>query len=603
MTYESIKNDLPETFDEDAMSQYATSLPDQKALEKEIGEYLTKKYGQKVKIISSGLLPMAQSEENESGQLEAGEAADFHFDTNPEELIAYLDEYVVRQDEAKAILATKICTHFNRISYNLAKPRQARRNLGQIKSNVLLMGPTGVGKTFLIKLIASYLGVPFIKGDATKFSETGYVGGDVEDLVRDLVRQADGDVERAQYGIIYLDEIDKIAASPFRIGAEVSRAGVQRALLKPMEETEVEIKVAHDPVSQIEAIEQYRATGKRARRVVNTKNILFIMSGAFAGLEEIIKKRVQQQSMGFESSVSSVRSNRRFLKQIKAEDLVEFGFESEFVGRLPVVAVLEELEEDDFYEILANPNSSIVVAKKHDFRVYGINLQFEDAALREIAGLAKVERTGARGLVSVMERVLLHYEKKLPSTSIRHLVVDVEMVRSPAVVLERLLAKSGVQAEHRARFEALQIEEYERLTGFILKRLGNYLEDHQVLATPARLQLMARESQEQDVDPREVCDTFILLVQAIHDSEVEFSEKCGIRVTFSEEAVDRLLIREPRTLEAVQSSCALILQAMEYGLRLMGQKKGVAQVVIPGEGIDMPERYINNLVRETFKVD
>ena len=585
------------------MNEYDTTLPDQKELEKEIGEYLSKKYGQKVKIISSGLLPMPQSEEAETGKPAAGGAADFHFDTNPEELIAYLDEYVVRQDEAKAILATKICTHFNRISYAQANPRTARRSMGQIKSNVLLMGPTGVGKTFLIKLIARHLGVPFIKGDATKFSETGYVGGDVDDLVRDLVREADGDIERAQYGIIYLDEIDKIAASPSRIGADVSRTGVQRALLKPMEETEVELKVAHDPVSQIEAIEQYRATGKRERRVVNTKNILFIMSGAFAGLEDIIKKRVQQQSMGFESSVSSLKTSGRFLKQVKAEDLVEFGFESEFVGRLPVIAVLDELSEDDFYEILANPNSSIVVAKKQDFRVYGVNLQFEDAALREIARLAKRERTGARGLVSVMEKILLHYEKKLPSTSIRYLVVDVEMVCSPGVVLERLLADLGVQADHRARFEALQAVEFERLTSFILKRMGNYLENHQVLTTPKRLQLMAKESQDQDVDPREVCDGFIRLIQAIHGSETEISEKCGVRVSFDDEAVDQLLTREPRTLENIQTACAHIFQAMEYGLRLMGQKKGVSQVVVPKEGVDMPERYINTLVGETFKIE
>ncbi|MBU4230515.1 MAG: AAA family ATPase [Proteobacteria bacterium] len=585
------------------MNEYDTSLPDQKELEKEIGEYLSKKYGQKVKIISSGLLPMPQSEEAETGKPAGGGAADFHFATTPEELIAYLDEYVVRQDEAKAILATKICTHFNRISYAQANPRKARRNMGQIKSNVLLMGPTGVGKTFLIKLIARHLGVPFIKGDATKFSETGYVGGDVDDLVRDLVREADGDIERAQYGIIYLDEIDKIATSPFRIGADVSRTGVQRALLKPMEETEIELKVAHDPVSQIEAIEQYRATGKRERRVVNTRNILFIMSGAFAGLEDIIKKRVQQQSMGFESSVSSVKTNGRFLKQVKAEDLVEFGFESEFVGRLPVIAVLDELSEDDFYEILANPNSSIVVAKKQDFRVYGVNLQFEDAALREIARLAKRERTGARGLVSVMEKILLHYEKKLPSTSIRHLVVDVEMVCSPGVVLERLLADPGVQADHRARFEALQAVEFERLTSFILKRMGNYLEDHQVLTTPKRLQLMAKESQDQDVDPREVCDGFIRLIEAIHGSEAEISEKCGVRVSFNDEAVDQILTRELRTLENIQAACAHIFQAMEYGLRLMGQKKGVSQVVVPKEGVDMPERYINTLVGEAFKIE
>jgi hypothetical protein len=244
-----------------------------------------------------------------------------------------------------------------------------------------------------------------------------------------------------------------------------------------------------------------------------------------------------------------------------------------------------------------------VVAKKQDFRVYGINLQFTDEALREIAKLAKLERTGARGLVSVMERVLLHYEKKLPSTSIRHLVVDVEMVRSPAGMLERLLRDEVVQAEHHAGFEQLQAAEYERLICFILKRMGNYLEDHQVLTTPKRLQLMAKESQDQDMDPREVCDTFIRLVQAIRHAEAEISEKCGIGVTFSEEAVDQLLTSEPRNVETIQTACARILQIMEYGLRLMGQKKGVVQVVVPMEGVDMPERYINTLVGETFKVD
>ena len=586
------------------MSEHDNNLPDQKELEREIGDYLTKKYGKRVKIVSSGLLPMSQAEEGEGGDRPGAAGRErFHFDITPEELISYLDEYVVKQDEAKAILATKICTHFNRISFALEHPRRAKRNIGQIKSNVLLMGPTGVGKTFLIKLIAQRLGVPFIKGDATKFSETGYVGGDVEDLVRDLVRQADGDSERAQYGIIYVDEIDKIAASEYRLGADVSRTGVQRALLKPMEETEVELKVPHDPISQIEAIEQYRATGRREKRTVNTKNILFIMSGAFAGLEEIIRKRVQQQSIGFESTVSSQKGSWRFLKQVKAEDLIQFGFESEFVGRLPVIAVLDELGEDDFYQILTNPNSSVVVAKKQDFRAYGVEIQFEDAALRELARLAMQERTGARGLVSVMERVLLHFEKKLPSTSIRHLVVDVEMVHAPRAFLEKLLADPELQAAQRRRHEELVKIEYQRLIDFILQRMGDYLEEHQVLTTPERLRLMAQESQEQDADPREVCDRFIQLIRAIHDSEDEISKKCGIRVTFAEEAIDGLLRREPRSLATINAACSGILQTMEYGLRLMSQKKGVDRVVIPREGVELPEKFINRLVGETFRVE
>ena len=585
------------------MTDYDTNLPDQKELEREIGEYLTRKYGRKVKIVSSGLFPMAEPEEG-GGVTPPPKAAEaFHFDVTPEELIAYLDQYVVRQDEAKAILATKICTHFNRISYALKHPRQAKRNVGQIKNNVLMMGPTGVGKTFLIKLIAQRLGVPFIKGDATKFSETGYVGGDVEDLVRDLVRQADGDLDRAQYGIIYVDEIDKIAATEYRLGADVSRTGVQRALLKPMEETEVELKVPHDPISQIEAIEHFRATGKREKRSVSTRNILFIMSGAFAGLDEIIRKRVQQQAIGFEKAVHSPKEAGRFLKQVKAEDLIQFGFESEFVGRLPVLAVLEELSVDDLYAILLNPNSAVTVGKKQDFRAYGIKIQFEDAALREIAERACRERTGARGLSSVMERTLLHFEKKLPSTSIRHLVVSLDMVRNPKAELVRLLDDPACQALHKERYEVLEHVEYKRLVDFILERMGDYLETNAVLATPSRLAMMAKQAQAEDLDPREVCDQFIRLVERILDCAKKISEKCGVTVTFSDDAIDRILAKEPRDEATINQTCDAILQAMEYGLRLLSQKKEIAEVVIPAEGIETPDKFINALVSKAFKVE
>ena len=204
------------------------------------------------------------------------------------------------RSRAKEILATKICTHFNRV-----RRRDRTPPVGNVKNNILMIGPTGVGKTFLIKLIAQKIGVPFVKGDATKFSETGYVGGDVEDLVRDLVREANGDIERAQYGIIYIDEIDKIAGSNNHYGPDVSRTGVQRALLKPMEETEVDLKVPHDVVSQMEALEQYRRTGKRERSMVNTRNILFIMSGAFNGLEKIIDERLNSKGLGFGAALKS----------------------------------------------------------------------------------------------------------------------------------------------------------------------------------------------------------------------------------------------------------------------------------------------------------
>ncbi|MEJ2032241.1 MAG: AAA family ATPase [Deltaproteobacteria bacterium] len=581
------------------------NLPSQKELEKELSEYLSKKYGERVKIVSAGFYPQAEKEKDDASRQKEADKSHHGIDFNitPEELVSYLDEYVVRQDEAKAILATKICTHFNRIRYNRDHPQQANRNVGRIKSNVLLSGPTGVGKTYLIKLIAQRLGVPFVKSDATKFSETGYVGGDVEDLVRDLVREADGDIERAQYGIIYVDEIDKIAASPHRIGADVSRTGVQRAFLKPMEETEVELKVPHDPISQIEAIEHYRATGKREKQVVNTRNILFIMSGAFAGLEEIVKKRVQQHSIGFEGRIASKRQASHYLKQIKAEDLIHFGFESEFIGRLPVLAVLEELSVDDLYEILVNPNSSVVVGKKQDFLAYGIRILFEDEALLEIARAASKEQTGARGLVSVIEKVLLPFEKKLPSTDVKYLVVTPEMVHQPQQELEKMLGEQNRCVYHQECYEALIRKEHDRLTEFILRTRGSYLEERQVLPTPERLALMATHCQEENVDPGDVCDFFIDLVKQVHQCAERISGKCGLRVAFSDEAVDRILAKQPRSIRNIRVYCESLFDVFEYGMRLLSQKKGFNKVIIPAEGVDAPELFINRLVEQSFKLD
>ena len=520
----------------------------------------------------------------------------------PEELVAYLDDFVIQQDDAKAVLATKICTHFNRIRYLESHPELKEKNVGHIKSNVLLVGPTGVGKTYLIKLIADRLGVPFVKGDATKFSETGYVGADVEDLVRDLVRQADGDIERARYGIIYVDEVDKIASSQNRFGADVSRTGVQRALLKPMEETDVDLKVPHDPISQIEALEHYRATGKREKRVVNTKNILFVMSGAFEGLDKIVKQRTQQQGIGFERSISTKKEASFFFKKIKAEDLIEFGFESEFVGRLPIVAVLHELSVDDLYQILLIYNSSLVVGKKQDFQAYGIRILFEDSALKEIAGRAAGEQTGARGLVSVMERTLLRFEKKLPSTDLSELAVTLEIVQDPEGELKKLLVDPKQQEKNRKRFEGLAALELERLKEVIIRTSSDYLEEHEVSPSAARISLMARYCQEKSCSPRDVSDIFIYLISLIQEYMDKLSEKCGLHVVLSEEAVDRILSARPCNERTVSAICEHLITTYEYGLSLMIQKKGAHEVIIPPEGIDSPKEYIDELVSRTFKL-
>ena len=322
------------------MKEHSEKIPDPKELEKEISEFLAKKFGDNVKIVSPIAVPQAVPLEKEGEKPKKKKKLDFNL--KPEDLISHLDQYIVKQDKAKAILSTKICTHFNRIKHAEDSPESVNEIVGGIKNNVLMIGPTGVGKTYLIKLIAKKIGVPFVKGDATKFSETGYVGGDVEDLVRDLVRETNDDIELAQYGIIYIDELDKIASSRNLIGADVSRTGVQRALLKPMEETDIDLKVPHDPISMLQEIERYRKTGKRDKRTVNTKNILFIMSGAFSDLARIIKKRVAEQGIGFGAHITSPKEQTEILQQVTPEDLIKYGFESEFVGRLPVKAVFEK---------------------------------------------------------------------------------------------------------------------------------------------------------------------------------------------------------------------------------------------------------------------
>jgi ATP-dependent Clp protease ATP-binding subunit ClpX len=584
------------------MKEKTSNLPNQKELEKELADYLSRKYGEKVKVVSAGVFAQSEEAKEASEQKLKDITKKFDFDITPQELIAYLDQYVVKQDEAKAVLATKICTHFNRVRYSLSHPLQHDRVVGRIKNNVLLIGPTGVGKTFLIKLIAQRLGVPFVKGDATKFSETGYVGGDVEDLVRDLVREADGDVEKAQYGIIYVDEIDKIASTQFRIGADVSRAGVQRALLKPMEETEVEMKVAHDPISQIEAIEQYRQTGKREKKSVNTKNILFIMSGAFAGLDEIIRKRTQHQSIGFEGSLSSKKGNFLQLKKVASQDLIEFGFESEFIGRLPVIAVLEELSEADLFTILQNVNSSLVVAKRQDFLSYGIHLLFTQEALQLIARRAYAQQTGARGLVSVLERVLMHFEKSLPSCAINQLAVTAAMVENPRPELEQLLHEESAREANRLEYERLAAEECRRLEEVVRWQQGDFLEEFGIAATPARISLIARQSLEENLDVRDLTDLLIDRIDQIHRFSKQLSGKCDIEVKFSDEAIDRLLSGLSLVRDDVVEALRQLQKDYEYGLCLLSQKRGVDSVIVPEEGIVDPKKYMEDLIAQVFKL-
>jgi endopeptidase Clp ATP-binding regulatory subunit ClpX len=583
------------------MGDFDSKIPDQKELEKELNEYLGKKYGDRIRLVVPMLFPKTQTEEIPKEEKEFGERKkEIHFDLKPEELESFLNDYIIRQEEAKAILATKICTHFNRIKFTeLTKGRNRYDGVGHIKNNILMLGPTGVGKTYLIKLIAKKIGVPFVKGDATKFSETGYVGGDVEDLVRDLVYEANGDIELAQFGIIYIDEIDKIASSNTIIGPDVSRTGVQRALLKPMEETEVDLKVPHDPISQLEAIEHYRKTGKREKRTINTKNILFIMSGAFNGLEEITKKRLNREEIGFAAEIRSKDENAEYLKQVKAEDFIAYGFESEFIGRLPVTAVFEKLEVDDLYAILKNPNNPITLGKKKDFKSYGIDIQFEEEALYELALRAYEEKTGARGLVSAVEKVLLKYEKRLPSTDIRKLVVTRMLVKNPDRELDRLFQEPS-NSEMMAKFEKLLVQEERAMKESIRNREGEFQKRYGMVFPESRVDLIAHRVIEKGYDVNTVVEEVVEIQKQVEELEIDFQRKHGIHLRFSEEAIDRIMEIAMDEDGKGTALCSRLARDYEHGLRLIRDKIGQKEFVISREAIDDPEGYLNRMIREIF---
>lgn len=572
-------------------------IPGPKELEKEIGDFLSKKFGDSVKIVSPIVLPHENPSEGKGQKLKKQGTIDFNM--IPEELVAYLDQYIVKQDMAKAILSTKICTHFNRIKRYQDAPDDFSEMVGSIKNNVLMIGPTGVGKTYMIKLIAKKIGVPFVKGDATKFSETGYVGGDVEDLVRDLVREADGDIELAQYGIIYIDEIDKIASSQNVIGADVSRTGVQRALLKPMEETEVEMKVPHDPVSMIQEIERFRKSGKREESSVNTKNILFIMSGAFSGLDKIIKKRIAAQTIGFGANFNNRKDELEVLKHVKSEDLIQFGFESEFIGRLPVKAVFEQLTQEDLYDILNNPNNPIILGKKLDFHAYGIQAKFEQCAMEKLAETAFQENTGARGLVSAIEGSLLVFENKLPSTDIKNFPVTSAMIENPAENLSRLLQPENSE-EWQNEFSRISEQEKASIKEYIRLNRKNLGDKYNFTLSDSRIDIVADSYCSSIAD----IGTILRKVKKYYDEakklELLIYNRQDINIVLEDDAIDYIIEQIVTRKSDFEQFSKKISIDFDHGLKLVKEKTGRTRFFITKEALVAPDTYIGKLLKNEY---
>jgi endopeptidase Clp ATP-binding regulatory subunit ClpX len=393
------------------------------------------------------------------------------FDRKPKEIRDYLDRFVIKQEQAKRVLSVAVCDHYNHVRACMKDSKKAKAPY--VKPNVLLLGPTGVGKTFLMRNVAQLIGVPFVKADATKFSETGYVGYDVDDLVRDLVKAADGDTELAQYGIVYVDEIDKIAAEASKSGRDVSGRGVQINLLKLMEETDVNLQSPQDMMGQMKAFIDMQKGGKPKKPSISTKNILFIVSGAFDQLGENVRKRLNLNRIGFGSSDEQNQSEipaSHFLGKAETRDFIDYGFEPEFVGRLPVRVACEELTKEDLREILLSSEGNVLEQYRSDFSGYNIDFKMTDEAILKIAEKAADEKTGARGLVTVLERTFRDFKFELPSTGIRTFDVDEQTVLNPEDSIQELIEQNRDQVDDSMLEDVDRfVDEFKRNHGFELR--------------------------------------------------------------------------------------------------------------------------------------
>ncbi|MFZ4774883.1 MAG: AAA family ATPase [Terrimicrobiaceae bacterium] len=496
-------------------------------------------------FLKSGFTPLATEaaagEPDSEGETSVSQADPIRdFCLIPKDIKKHLDRFVIQQDEAKKVLGIAVCDHYNHARESRMRPDEAAP-LEYAKQNVILLGPTGVGKTYLVRHVADLIGVPFVKADATKFSEAGYVGGDVEDLVRELVHKADGDLNLAQYGIIYIDEIDKIASASEMVGRDVSGRGVQTALLKLMEETEVPLRSANDLQAQLQAAMEFQKRGKVQRESINTRHILFIVSGAFDKLADRVARRLKKSNIGFGADPTALaREPAEFLRMAGTRDFVDYGLEPEFIGRLPVRVVCDALTEEDLYGVLKQSEGSLIRQYERAFRSHGIEAVFSDESLRRIASLAALENTGARGLLTVCERLLRDFKYELPGSGVRNFEITPGVLDHPGDAIARLLQTGEAEAR---RAQLLVIEQF----------------------------------------------------------AARFGDRHGLSIRFEEQAVSRLIDLAAEKNIPVRDLCESLFKDYEFGLGLIRRNSGRSEFVIPAGAVDAPDRVLSQWVVASYR--